>query len=336
MKKLALIALALPLMLLFGCTDAGDPYIPDQGDVTGDVAVMMTDMVGDWDALFVNGDLTGNSPVAMTQDGIMWMATVDDVAPGSYTYGIYFDDGTKALVAVVENQSVTVSETGTVSGDLEATVEPSAGTGFNLVVENHNPAYENIKFKGAYSDPAWEVVDRTGESADGVYWYRHIDAGLAAGTYEYGVIEDDGTEFGIWLLPPGPNLSFDVDAEGVVTGTTTFVIEAPQPMVELTLVCDMNDYQESYTVVQCRGTFNGWNETPTNMADQEDGTYAVTVEVEQNTEVIFKFLLDGATYENVPSDCGVDDGFGGFNRSFTVGTENVTFTAPFGGCPATR
>ncbi|MBD3220425.1 hypothetical protein GF314_04210 [bacterium] len=332
MKKLALFALALPLALLIhACTDAGDPYIPDQGDVTADVQIMLTDLVGDWDNLHVNGDLTGDTPVAMTQDGIMWSATVSDVAPGDYTYGIYYDDGAKALQPVLTDQSVTVTDGGGVEGTTEVTVEPAAGTGFNLVVINNNPAYENIKIKGEMNEWANEI---TGSSSDGMYWYLHVDAGLAEGDYEWGVIEDDGSEFGIWLLPPGPNLSFSVDAEGVVTGTTEFVIPSPQPVVNLTFVCDMNDYNEDFDVVQVRGSFNGWSDNPTAMEDQGDGTYAVTVEVEQNEEVIFKFLHDGATYEDVPSDCGVDDGFGGFNRSFTVGTEDVTFTAPWGGCPA--
>jgi hypothetical protein len=96
----------------------------------------------------------------------------------------------------------------------------------------------------------------------------------------------------------------------------------------------MNDYLGTYEVVQMRGTFNGWDATPTMMTDNGDGTYSYTAEVEQNSTQIFKFITDGANYEDVPSECGVDDGFGGFNRSFDVGTDDTSFTAPFGGCPA--
>lgn len=334
MKKLALLTLAISVLaLVYACTDAGDPYIPAQGDVTADVTVSVVDTRGDWDALYLDGTLTGGTPVAMSADGNVWSATVADLAPGSYGFGVFYDDGLKAMQPVLEDQTITVSETGAVSGDTELAVAPAAGTGFNLVVTNHNDAYTNIKIKGSMNE--W-TADVTGSSADGVTFFLHVPAGLDAGSYEWGVIEDDGSEFGIWLLPPGsPNLSFDVDAEGVVTGDLTFEIASPQPVVNLTFNCDMNAYEGSYTNVQVRGTFNGWDTNPTLMSDtDEDGIYSVTVEVEEGSAVIFKFLLDGSTYESVPSECGADDGFGGYNRSTTVGTEDASYTAPFGACPS--
>ena len=340
MKKLALLALALPVLGLtfLACTDAGDPVVPDGGgSTTTDVVVMVTDMVGEWDenGLYIRGDLTGDDNVSMSQDGLMWTATVDEVAPGDYTYAIYTDDGTKAEQEVRAGLSITVGEGLEVSGDTEVAIEAGAGTGFRLIVTNNNTeAYDNIKFKGSYDE--WTTTERDGQSEDGVTVYRNIPAELAAGDYEWGVIHDDGTEFGVWLLPPGePNLMFSKDAEGDVTGETTFEIASPQPVVNLTFNCDMTSHQGSFEVVQVRGTFNGWDTTPTSMTDpDEDGIYSVTVEAEQNSTQIFKFLLDGANYESVPAECGVDDGFGGYNRSLELGTDDTTFTAPYGACPA--
>lgn len=341
MKKLALFALALPLALLVhGCTDAGDPVIPGGGAVTGDVTITLTDMVGDWDNLAINGDLTGNTAVVMTQDGIVWSATVADVEPGTYTYGVFFDDGSKAWVPVLENQSVTVGENGSVSGATAVTAEPGAGTGFNLVVMNNNPEYDDIKFKGAYSDPAWEVVDRTGMSADGMYVYKHIPAGLSAGSYEWGVIQDDGSEFGIWLLPAGPNLSFTVDAEGVVTGDMMFTIEAPNPPAMVTFEVDMSGETVSGDGVHIAGSFGAdgyteWQPGAIGMIEGDNGIWSVTLELTSDNEYQFAFI-NGATWEgqeSVPEACGLDNGFGGYNRTLTAGTEPMTYSTVFGGCP---
>jgi len=350
MKKLALLALAIPVLglALFACTDAGDPYIPEGGDVTADVTVEVMDMVGDWDNLHVNGELTGDTPVAMTQDGITWMATIANVAPGTYAYGIYYDDGSKALVEVEGGLSVTVTESGSVSGDDEVTLEPGAGTGFNLVVINNNPAYDDIKIKGSYD--GWATTERTGMSEDGMYVYRHVAAGLDEGTYEWGCIQDDGSDNGIWLLP-GDNLTFDIAADGAVSGTTTFTIEAPTPPVDVTFEVDMNAETVSGDGVHVAGSFGAdgyieWQPGAIEMLDDGtggdatagDGIYTVTLTLTSETGYEFAFV-NGASWEgqeSVPSECGVDNGFGAYNRTLTTGTDPVTYSTAFSGCPATR
>ena len=334
MRKLILLAFGVAALgLALGACDAGDPYIP--GEASTSATIRATDLVGDWDNLHLMGELTDEAPVAMTRDGLSWSATIAGLQPGSHGYGIYTEDGAgKALQPVVEDLVLTVSSDYNVGGDLQVTIEPAAGTGFNLVVYNNNPAYDNIKIKGEMNGWANEI---TGSNAAGTVFFLHVEAGLEADSYEWGVIEDDGSEFGIWLLPPGPNLQFAVDGEGLVSGETTFTIASPQPTTTLTLNCDMNDFEGNFSTVSVRGTFNGWADAPTQMADDnEDGIYTVVLDVEQNEAVIFKFITDGANYENVPSDCGVDDGYGGFNRSVDVGADPVSFTAPFGGCPAVR
>lgn len=327
-----LVFAGLGLLGLGGCTDAGDPVYPSGSTVP--VIIMVNDMVGGADNMHVNGELTGDSPVAMTQDGLMWRVVIQVAGAGTYGYGLYTDDGTKALVPVVEGLSVTVTEGGTVTGDTDVDRDPVAGGGFRMVVYNGNEAYTNIKIKGAMND--W-APDITGSAADGSVFYLDIAGGLAEGSYEWGVIEDDGSEWGIWLLPPGPNLSFDVDAEGVITGDLTFEIASPEPETTLTLNCDMNAFEGTYTTVHVRGSYDGWDQTPTDLTDpDQDGIYSVTLTVEQSTDYIFKFITDGSNYEDVPSACGADDGYGGYNRSVSVGTEPVTFTTPWADCPATK
>jgi len=71
------------------------------------------------------------------------------------------------------------------------------------------------------------------------------------------------------------------------------------------------------------------------MEEVEPSLYRVTVEVGQNEQVFFKFLNgnDFAGAETVPFECGIDDGFGGYNRSVTTNTNDVTMpTVCFSSC----
>jgi hypothetical protein len=265
----------------------------------------------------------------------MWTANLTGLQPGSYDYQIVTEDGTKALVVVATGLTLEVGDDYQVSGDEDVMVMASEGTGFNMVVENYNPANVNIKIKGSMN--GWTPAI-TGHSEDGVYWYLHFaPAAVATGSYEWGVIEDDGSEFGIWLLS-GPNLTFQVDEAGMPTGTLVYVIDAPAPITQLTLNCDLTAFEGTITTVGASGTFNNWADPPTTILTDEnsDGIYTVTIDVEQNqsgeSPLKFKFRVNGA-WESVPSACGLDDGFGGYNRAIEILTAPVSFTAPWQGCP---
>ncbi len=118
------------------------------------------------------------------------------------------------------------------------------------------------------------------------------------------------------------------------SGTLTFMIEEPEPITQLTLNCDLSAYEGTITTVGASGTFNNWADPPTTILTDEnsDLIYTVTVDVEQNQTILFKFRVNGA-WESVPSACGVDDGYGGYNRSLPIQTAPVTFSAPWQACP---
>ncbi len=331
----SLIAIAgLGLLAFAGCTDAGDPVFPVGSTIPVDFVV--DDGVGAWDNLQLNGDLTGGSPVPMTQDGMKWTGRVEVPEAGTYGFDLVTDDGVKALVTVRADLEVVVDAEGGVSGDTDLELKGNANEGFRIVVLNENPAYTNIKFKGAPWDEDWSTVERDGMSDDGVTNFRNVPGGLAEGTYEWGAIEDNGEEFGIWLIE-GPNPVVTVSAMGAVSGTLVYEIASPEPATTLTFNCDMNTFEGGFTTVHVRGTFNGWAEAPTDLSDpDEDGVWSVTVDAEQSSEVIFKFITDGSNYEDVPPACGADDGFGGYNRSVLVGTESTSYTSAFSSCPPTR
>jgi hypothetical protein len=176
-------------------------------------------------------------------------------------------------------------------------------------------SYQAIEFKGTPTD--WNTVPMDDADNDHV-WTLTLD--VNAGDHEWGAIENDGSEWGIWLID-GPNLVFAVDDEGNVTGQTSYEIVAPGDPVSVTLLVDMREQEVSPAGVHVAGSFQGWYPDSTELLDPDgDGVYEVTLEMEEFSVHLYKFIngdtWDGA--ETVPAECGVDDGFGGFNRELTV------------------
>ncbi len=86
------------------------------------------------------------------------------------------------------------------------------------------------------------------------------------------------------------------------------------------------------------GSFNGFNATATPMTAVGAGVYEATLLLDTGAVVQYKFLKD-STYscgdETVPAACGVPNGFGGYNREFTVGVSDTALaTVCFSSCSA--
>ena len=79
------------------------------------------------------------------------------------------------------------------------------------------------------------------------------------------------------------------------------------------------------------GTFTGWSQTAMNDSDG-DGVYTLGLAVTPGQNQ-WKFLNGNDGWETVPSECGVDDGFGGFNRGATFDDANNAYACCFKGCP---
>ncbi|MFM7106347.1 MAG: hypothetical protein ACKOW8_12575, partial [Flavobacteriales bacterium] len=80
--------------------------------------------------------------------------------------------------------------------------------------------------------------------------------------------------------------------------------------------------------VHLAGSIQGWNPATTEMLDEDgDGIYEVTLAAAAGQTYQFKFIngIDWPFVEQVPSECGIDDGFGGFNRSIVVAGSNYIF-----------
>ncbi|MCE1201890.1 MAG: T9SS type A sorting domain-containing protein, partial [Bacteroidia bacterium] len=121
-----------------------------------------------------------------------------------YVYGGFsagnggFWDGTTNISGVV-----------TVTG--QATSYPVLFTATDLT-----GLYQNIKLKGGMTN--WQPVAM---QRNGNVWTVTLQ--LLPGVYEWGVMEDDGSPEGIWLVG-GPNLVVAVDINGNISGTTSYTI----------------------------------------------------------------------------------------------------------------
>jgi hypothetical protein len=95
------------------------------------------------------------------------------------------------------------------------------------------------------------------------------------------------------------------------------------PMVEVTFKVNMSNEIENTAGIFVAGSFNDFSPTASQMISQGSGLYTYTTSVTENTSVTYKFLNgnDWIYTELVPFECGVSDGFGGYNRSIV--TDNV-------------
>jgi hypothetical protein len=91
----------------------------------------------------------------------------------------------------------------------------------------------------------------------------------------------------------------------------------------------MQNQTVSSNGVYLAGSFNGFSSTATPMTLSTGSIYTATVSVSANTAVQYKFLNgnDFSGVETVPFACGIDDGFGGYNRHFTTAHTDVDMPA---------
>ncbi|MFN8863385.1 MAG: T9SS type A sorting domain-containing protein [Flavobacteriales bacterium] len=171
------------------------------------------------------------------------------------------------------------------------------------------------------------------EIADGQYQYKFVN-GNAWGSDE-GVPQACGVDNGFGgfnrsLTVAGQALELDV----VCYGQCAACVQ--QQFSAVTFRVNMNEQTVSPNGVHVAGNFQGWNPGGTALSDADmDGVYEVTVNVTEGTAIFYKFINgnDWPQAELVPGECGVDDGFGGFNRSADVGQNDLTLPVTcFGGC----
>lgn len=133
-----------------------------------------------------------------------------------------------------------------------------------------------------------------------------------------------------WLIVPNQNTTLPV----VCFGECGPCGPPPVPVL-VTFSVDLANETVSPQGVHLAGSFQGWNPSSTPMTNLYDKVYQATVTILSGTYIEYKFI-NGNTFdgkESVPPDCGVPDGFGGYNRYFTVPDINIALpTVCFSSC----
>jgi len=231
-----------------------------------------------------------------------------------------------------------------------------------LTVVDDGNGFQDVEFKGVFS--GWALVQAYDDgtngdetSGDGV-WTAVIDSVLGPASYEWGAIENDGSEWGIWLLDyiGLPNQVFTVEEDGSVSGSTSMTIPDQGSLITKIVVfsVDMTEWLDEdgatgmpvFSVargdtMQVRGGFNGWNcDDPTDcVLTRTPGTnifsLAVAVEGYIQNENEYKFYIQHSMTSvslleedngEMYGDMGWEDSpqFGGGNRVFVLGEDDGT------------
>ena len=151
-----------------------------------------------------NDEYSGDLGAMMDSEGTYYYAYRFKYQDQDFVYGGYSEDGGGFWDGVDYVNGELLVEQGMVPFPVTFTVTDAT------------EIYENIKFKGDMTN--WNWVDMT---QDGFDWSVTLD--VYPGTYEWGVLEDDGSPEGIWLII-GDNLVVTVDEEGNITGDTDYTI----------------------------------------------------------------------------------------------------------------
>jgi hypothetical protein len=145
------------------------------------------------------------------------------IEPGTYFYASRFKLNDEAYVYGGYNVMDGGFWNGTTNVSGVLTVNQSAITfPVSFTVTNNNMDVTEVYIKGEFN----EWTDVLMDNASGNVWESTFY--IPAGTYEWGV-SDQNLD---WLLPQFQNLEFTIDAEGNITGETTYTIP-PTVYVEL-------------------------------------------------------------------------------------------------------
>lgn len=110
---------------------------------------------------------------------------------------------------------------------------------------------------------------------------------------------------------------------------------AGSSFVDVVFYVDMSQQTVSPDGVHLAGNFQGWDPSSTSMTYVAAGIYQVTVLLQEGQYIEYKFIngSDWNGAEEVPAECGVPTGVGGFNRYFSVPTGGASLPyVCFGSC----
>jgi 1,4-alpha-glucan branching enzyme len=231
----------------------------------------------------------------------------------------------------------------------ELIVEPlTVEITFQVNMQNQTVSPNGVHVAGSFQGWNAGSSEMTDVDLDGVYEFTAaIDTNS---TIQYVFI--NGNTFGGQELIPGTcgvdngfggfNRTYEVlETNAIIDAVCFGACVDCEPIVEpltvdVTFQVNMQDQTVSANGVHLAGNFQGWDAASTEMTDVDlNGIYEVTVAIDTNSTILYNFI-NGDTFgeqESVPSTCGADNGFGGFNRTYEVLETNAIIDAVcFGGC----
>ena len=152
--------------------------------------------------------------------------------------------------------------------DAHVVFDPSSTMMVTLSITDHTWTKDNVKMKGSMSD--WLLFPANddgieGDEVEGDHVWTARYPIFGNGSYTWGAIEDDGSEFGIWLIE-GNDPEFTVTGD-VIEGQTNYVIPAETALYPGAVRFTVTDLTENYWDLQWKGTPTNDNWQPVPMYD---------------------------------------------------------------------
>ncbi len=228
--------------------------------------------------------------------------------------------------------------------DCEPIIEPTTvNVTFSVNMANETVSADGVHVVGSFQGWTPGATPMTDADGDGIYTYTATIEANTDVAYKFLNGNIWGTPEEVVPAECGIDNGFGGYNRGFITGSADTLLEVvcfgecvdclPQTLVIVTLQVDMTNQSVTNDEVYVAGSFNGWNATESLMIPLGNGIYQLPIAVNTGDDVSYKFI-NGTTWESVSADCGVADGFGGFNRSFTATANEEIAAVCFNECAA--
>jgi len=205
---------------------------------------------------------------------------------------------------------------------------------FTVDMSNETVSSNGVHLAGSFQnwDPASTEMVSLGNGlysvvldiAAGEYSYKFINGNDWSG--EESVSSSCGTDNGFGGYNRSVTVA-DIDMEvATVCFSSCSACPAPIEFIDVTFKVDMSQQTVSANGVHLAGSFQGWNPASTELTDLDgDGIYETTISIQEGIGIDYKFINgnDWPFQESVPMSCGLNDGFGGYNRHYALGSDPV-------------
>ncbi|MCF7911860.1 MAG: T9SS type A sorting domain-containing protein [Candidatus Cloacimonetes bacterium] len=180
---------------------------------------------------------------------------------------------------------------------------PSVFADVVFTITDGTESYLDIKFKSSFDGWVLHQMMDDGVAPDAVasdHVWTVLVEDIPNGMHTWGAIEDDGSQWGIWLIE-GDDLEYTVDDDGNVSGQTDYIID-PGSAQDVTVTYSVDvSLLPVVGEITIAGSFNSWNITDDIMTDDDnDMVYTIDILIPAGSPLNqqYKYLNDGV-YEDI-------------------------------------